>query len=166
MLSGKSAKKSMWAWAFLGVLSGCAGGVVNTDINRSHDAARIADDAPLTVDAMLEPAFLKRFAADHCDMSRDLAQEPEQRRRLCDDRLKQAMFDAFSERYFAADRKAIETRCKAETLACKDPKILEFWIRASHNDGIESSRQEKLAHMQQEQDRLGRQSYQNRTRLR
>ncbi len=152
-------------WISLGIaaaLGGCAGNQVVDEINRAHDTARIADDAPLTVDRMTEPGFLKQFAAENCGIDRDLAGAPEQKRRFCDDKLKQALFDAFSERYFAADRKAIEARCQDEALACKDPKILEGWIRASHNAGIEASRQEKLVRQGELERKLASQSMQNR----
>ena len=34
-----------------------------------------------------------------------------------------------------------------EELMCLDPKILESWMRESHNQGIEASRKEKLARL-------------------
>jgi hypothetical protein len=117
------------------------------EINAAHDRALFPKDAPYVHDEMTDKAFLERFARETCKLEApeggpapDPASVAE-----CDRRLKQALVNALASRYFAVDRRGIEERCKREELACMDPRILELWIRESHNAEIEVSRKEKLS---------------------
>lgn len=115
-------------------------------INRAHDQALFSGSAPSLVDEMTSQAFLERFARENCKLPPVSNPDPA-RTAACDAMLKQALVNALATRYFAVDRKEIEARCKREELACMDPRILELWVRNSHNAGIELSRKEKLARL-------------------
>ncbi len=117
------------------------------EINRAHDAALFPRNTPSLIDEMTAPSYLERFSREECMLpvpAPDVLTDPKLVTE-CNRRLKQALVNALASKYYAVNRRAVEERCKSEELACMDPRIMELWVRDSHNSEIERSRKEKLA---------------------
>ena len=119
-------------------------GELQTFINQSHDRALFKEDNGYLVDEMSKPDYTREFGKKYCGFDTEAGSRRPAEASRCDELYKHALISGFAERYFATNREAIEERCKKEPVACHDPKILEYWIRNSHNEAIEQSRKEKL----------------------
>jgi hypothetical protein len=123
---------------------GCSGGSLKRDqevaeltvlINRAHDQAIVRPDSPYLVESFFKREHFEEFSKANC---KGKAME------FCEAEFKRELFDQLKGKYFSADLEVVKSRCSLGRLGCTDPRVIESWVRESHNTRVEISRSEKI----------------------
>lgn len=131
------------------ILSGCAliqqpESQYERDINKinaNYNSALVKEDAPLIVDEMSTEEYKTEFVTKVCGKPRA---KNKIENKECTQKFDETFNARLSETYRFADGEAVNRKCQAYPIECKDFKQFEIWARESHNENVEVMRRNQL----------------------
>jgi hypothetical protein len=114
---------------------------LKASVAQYHDRSIAGPDKPWVFSGETDETYYKTFADSYCLPIRGKAIPAS----VCGRRFMDLVTSILARTYFAANLNSIQQKCSEDPLICGDLQTLEVLFRRQHNAGIEESKREKLA---------------------